>query len=139
MAPKGVRLGDVLCNESLRNKFAVGNMGGMRRSRKTNSLVIISDKTKGLCKDRWEGDVLHYTGMGKVGDQTLLGNQNKTLAESDGNGVDVHLFEVFTPHKYVYRGKVSLTGKTYQEVQKDERGADRCSGSDPAVPMRAGI
>lgn len=125
MTPKGVRLGDVLSNESLRKKFAVGNMGGMRRSYKTNSLVIISDSTKGLYKDRWEGDVLHYTGMGKVGDQTLSGNQNKTLEESETNGVDVHLFEVFTRHKYVYQGKVSLIGKPYQEIQKDDNGANR--------------
>jgi 5-methylcytosine-specific restriction protein A len=41
--------------------------------------------------------------------------QNKTLAESDRNGVEVHLFEVLVPTEYIYRGLVSLAGKPYQE------------------------
>ena len=45
--------------------FECGNMGGMRRSKKTNTLMLICDHTKGLYDDMWHGDVLHYTGMGK--------------------------------------------------------------------------
>jgi hypothetical protein len=44
--------------------------GGMRRSLKTNTLVLISDRTK-LYKDRWENGIFHYTGMGRKGDQRL--------------------------------------------------------------------
>ncbi|MFA6984211.1 MAG: HNH endonuclease, partial [Sedimentibacter sp.] len=102
-----------------------GNMGGMRRSKATNSLVIISDHTKGLYEDKWFGDVLHYTGMGKNGDQDLNFMQNKTLAESDRNGVEVHLFEVLVPTEYIYRGLVSLAGSPYQEIQKGEDGVPR--------------
>lgn len=40
-------------------------MGGMRRSKTTNTLVIVSDYTKGIYHDKWIGGVLHYTGMGK--------------------------------------------------------------------------
>ena len=97
----------------------------MRRSKATNSLVIISDHTKGLYEDKWFGDVLHYTGMGKNGDQDLNFMQNKTLAESDRNGVEVHLFEVLVPTEYIYRGLVSLAGKPYQEIQKGEDGVPR--------------
>jgi len=100
-------------------------MGGMRRSKATNSLIIISDHTKGLYEDKWFGDVLHYTGMGKKGDQDLNFMQNKTLAESDKNGVEVHLFEVLVPTEYLYRGIVSLAGKPYQEIQKGEDGIPR--------------
>lgn len=91
----------------------------MRRSKATNSLVIISDHTKGLYEDKWFGDVLHYTGMGKNGgDQDLNFMQNKTLAESDRNGVEVHLFEVLVPTEYIYRGLVSLAGSLIKKYKK---------------------
>jgi hypothetical protein len=57
--------GDALTNKEISHRFAVGNMGGMRRSTKLNLLVLISDPFKGLYQDRWHGEVLHYTGMGK--------------------------------------------------------------------------
>ena len=99
--------------------FQCGISGGMRRSRKTNSLVVVSDHTRGVYKDRWEGDVLHYTGMGLKGDQNIDHSQNRTLNESRSNGVEVHLFEVFTPTQYVYRGRVELVADAdpYREVQ----------------------
>lgn len=121
----GIKPGDVISHQELCNIFKVGNMGGMRRSTKTGTLVIISDHTKGLYDDKWYGNELHYTGMGKVGDQVLSGNQNKTLAESDTNGVEVHLFEVLDPAEYTYRGVVHLSGSPYQETQKDDNGSDR--------------
>ena len=75
-------------------------MGGMRRSKRTNTLVIISDDTKDLYRDVWRDGILHYTGMGKVGDQVLEGNQNRTLYYSEDNGVEIHLFEVFDKGVY---------------------------------------
>lgn len=117
--------GSELSNAELSEIFKVGNMGGMRRSRETNSLVIVSDPFKGLYLDRWIGGVLHYTGMGKSGDQSLSFMQNKTLSESTRNGVGVHLFEVHKPKIYSYVGKVELASKPYQETQKGEDGKDR--------------
>ena len=119
------KIGQTVTNADIVAEFKCGNSGGMRRSKTTNSLVIISDHTKGLYEDKWFGDVLHYTGMGKKGDQDLSFMQNKTLAESDINGVEVHLFEVLVPTKYIYRGIVTLAGKPYQEIQKDEDGVPR--------------
>ena len=78
--------GDVLTNEEIGRRFVVGNMGGMRRSNKRNLLVLISDPFKGLYQDRWEGEVLHYTGMGPRGDQSLTYAQNRTLAKSPRTG-----------------------------------------------------
>ena len=63
--------------------------------------------------------------MEKVGDQVLAGNQNKTLAESETNGIEVHLFEVDDPGKYTYSGVVELAGKPYQEEQPDDNGNPR--------------
>ena len=118
-------IGDVVSNAVMTEAFKVGNMGGMRRSKTTGTLVLISDNTKGLYNDKWHDGILHYTGMGKVGDQTLTGNQNKTLAESESNGVEIHLFEVDDPGKYTYTGIVKLAGKPYQETQPDDNGKPR--------------
>lgn len=72
----GLKIGQILKNNELVEIFKCGNMGGMRRSKATNTLVIVTDHTKGLYKDKWKGGVLHYTGMGKVGDQDLYWSQN---------------------------------------------------------------
>lgn len=118
----GLKQGEIITNDELRQLFGCGNMGGMRRSLSTNTLVIISDHTKELYEDRWKGEILYYIGMGKKGDQSLDKTQNKTLNESKVNGVDVHLFEVFEANNYIYRGKVELADEPYQEKQKDEEG-----------------
>lgn len=120
-----IAVGEVISNGRLSEEFKVGNMGGMRRSRATGTLVLISDNTKGLYHDQWHEGRLHYTGMGKVGDQILKGNQNKTLAESNTNGVKVYLFEVYEPGKYTFVGRVKLADEPYQETQKDDNGQSR--------------
>ncbi|CRK83003.1 HNH endonuclease [Neobacillus massiliamazoniensis] len=118
-----IKPGEIINNEQLTSIFLCAPQGGMRRSHRTNTLVLISDKT-GLYKDRVEGDVFHYTGMGQVGDQTLT-SQNKTLAESNHNAVDMHFFEVLKPKQYTYQGRVELAGKPYTEKQIDINGKMR--------------
>lgn len=115
-----IRPGSILRNDDLQTTFLCSSQGGMRRSLRTNTLVLISDHTKSLYEDRWEGKIFHYTGMGKVGDQDLYYSQNRTVLESKSNGVEVHLFEVFIETQYVYIGKVQLAGDPYQEQQLDE-------------------
>ncbi|MTV47714.1 HNH endonuclease [Heliobacillus mobilis] len=92
----------------------------MRRSLRTNTLVIVSDPTKSLYEDQWIGDVFHYTGMGKCGDQSLDFAQNKTLYHSNTNGVTVYLFEVYEKGKYTFRGPVKLIDTPYQQEQLGE-------------------
>lgn len=115
-------IGEAVSNAVMTEAFKIGNMGGMRRSKKTGTLVLVSDNTKGLYNDKWLDGLFQYTGMGKIGDQTVTGNQNKTLAESRKNGIEVHLFEVEDPGKYSYSGVVELGGDPYQEDQPDENG-----------------
>lgn len=121
----GIKIGDKIRNNDIVRIFKCGNMSGMRRSKKTGTLVIICDGTKDLYKDRWINGVLHYTGMGKVGDQKIEGNQNKTLKESNTNGVEVHLFEVLERTIYTYLGVVVLAADPYNSMQKDENGRER--------------
>ena len=77
--------GTVINNQELCNLFKCSPQGGMRRSKKTNTLVIISNHVQSIYDDRWIGDEFHYTGMGMEGDQSLEFAQNKTLAESSNN------------------------------------------------------
>jgi len=118
-------IGEEVTNERITREFKCANMGGMRRSHLTKTLLIVSDHTKGLYDDKWYGDTLHYTGMGKSGVQKLEFMQNRTLAESRTNDVVVHLFEVFISGKYIYRGVVELCGDPYQEKQEGEDGFKR--------------
>ncbi len=97
----------------------------MRRSNRTNTLVIVSNHVASIYDDRWVNDLLHYTGMGQQGDQSLEFNQNRTLNESRANGVSVHLFEVFTAKTYTYIGEVELADEPYQERQPDIEGQER--------------
>lgn len=131
----GINIGDSVSNDEMRSLFQCGNMGGMRRSKKTGTLVIISDDTKGLYKDIWKNGVLHYTGMGKKGDQVLEGNQNGILYNSDTNGVEVHLFEVLEKAKYTYRGVVVLADKPYMSEQYDELNTMRKVWMFPVKPV----
>jgi 5-methylcytosine-specific restriction protein A len=75
--------------------------------------------------DTWVGSILHYTGMGANGDQSLDYRQNKILSESDKNGVRVLLFEQEEPKKYTFWGRVELAGKPYSKKQKGQNGKDR--------------
>jgi 5-methylcytosine-specific restriction protein A len=117
--------GDVLSNDGLVNIFKCSPQGGMRRSHRTNTLVIVSDHTRGIYEDRWVGNTLHYTGMGLEGDQEINSAQNKTLAESSRNNVSVYLFEVLEAGKYIFQGPVHSAGNPYQEVQPDKNGSPR--------------
>jgi len=125
-----LKIGEVYSNDEVATIFKVGNMGGMRRSHTTNSLVIISDHTK-MYDDRVEItkeglEVLHYTGMGKNGEQSLEFAQNKTLRDSNVNGIKVYLFEKFRDEVgYTFRGQVKLIGEPYQERQLGEDKIER--------------
>ncbi|WP_203247772.1 hypothetical protein [Sporosarcina beigongshangi] len=115
----------IIDNETLAQTFKCSPQGGMRRSHKTTTLVLVMNHTLGLYLDNWQGNILHYTGMGQTGDQTLTGNQNITLFESDTNKVDLHLFEVHKSNRYQYTGRVKLAGTPYQVTEKDTKNNNR--------------
>ena len=131
----GLKIGDEVTNTQLQKIFKCGNMGGMRRAKATGSLVIISDQTKPFYHDKWKGGVLHYTGMGKYGDQVLDGNQNRTLYDSDTNGVAVYLFEVLEKAVYTFKGQIKLVDTPYQTDQPDEEGRVRKVWIFPIAPI----
>lgn len=130
-----LQIGQILKNHDIVEIFKCGNMGGMRRSKATNTLVIITDYTKGLYHDKWIAGVLHYTGMGKHGDQDIHWAQNATLANYGHNDVDMHLFEVIDPGEYIYCGRIELVSKPYQDHQPDDEGHQRMVWMFPIRPV----
>jgi 5-methylcytosine-specific restriction enzyme A len=121
----GFSRGQVLTNNEVRAVFKCSGVGSMRRSRGTDSLVLITGELAGPYRDRWEGDQFHFTGRGLKGDQQVTDLQNKTLAESNTNGVAVFLFDNPTGDRFVFKGRVELAGEPYVERQPDEDGKDR--------------
>lgn len=113
-----IKPGEIITNKKLQEIFKCSSQGGMRRSLRTNTLVLTTDP-RGIYRDRWEDNTLYYTGMGLRGDQSLKSNQNKTLVESNRNGVDLHLFEVIESDKYFYHGRVQLSETPLEEIQLD--------------------
>ena len=122
---ENLKIGSTYSNDDICNAFLCSPQGGMRRSLKTNTLVLVANHVDSIFDDRWEGDIMYYTGMGLKGDQSLDFMQNKTLSESRINGVDIHFFEVFNETVYTYQGQVELVDNPIQEQQDDEDGNSR--------------
>ena len=121
--------GKVYLNADICHIFKCSPQGGMRRSLKTNTLVLISNQTlsseENPYHDYWKESVFYFTGMGLSGNQRLDYAQNKTLAKSETLGLSVHLFEVYQSKQYTYRGKVKLIGTPFYSTQKDSDGSER--------------
>ncbi|PFM82689.1 hypothetical protein COJ46_02445 [Bacillus sp. AFS077874] len=104
--------GVLLSDEEIQEIFKCGVQGGMRRSLKTNSLVLISDKKNTLYKYSEKiGEIWPFVGMGRIGDQSTDYLQNKTLLRSNDSGIDLYFFRrelKDTEEKYTYVGKVLL-------------------------------
>lgn len=130
-----LEIGQIINNNMLMSIFKCSQQGGMRKSNTTNTLVIVTDYTRGIYHDKWIGGVLHYTGMGLSGDQDINYMQNRTLNESGFNGVDVHLFEVMDPGEYTYCGRIELVSKPYTETQPDQDGKERLVWMFPVRPV----
>jgi 5-methylcytosine-specific restriction enzyme A len=114
--------GTILNNKQICELFLCSSQGGMRKSNKTNTLVLITNYLESVYNDRWEDDILHYTGMGQLGNQSLEFAQNKTLANIEKNGVHVHYFEVLKKYEYTYIGEMLKAGEPYLAQQLDANG-----------------
>lgn len=120
-----LKKGDVIDNNELVKYFECSPQGGMRYSKKTNSLVLVSNHIKSVYEDKWIDNVIHYTGMGQTGNQSLDFRFNKHLAESNHNGISLFLFEVFKTSYYTFQGAAELISKPYQDLQLDANNKER--------------
>lgn len=112
-------IGKSYSNTQINQAFGCSTQGGMNRSHATNSLVLFVKHNKSLYDDQWDGDILNYTGMGTTGDQDINYGQNRTLNESNNNGITVYLFECFRDNEYFYDGIVELAAKPFYAVETD--------------------
>lgn len=116
-------IGNIYSNNEIANAFKCSNMGGMRRSIATNSLVLIAKHVNPLYDDQWTEDgLLNYTGMGTVGDQSVSFGQNKTLATAKQNNIKVYLFESYKENEYYFFGEVELCGSIFTAKELDADG-----------------
>lgn len=113
-------IGNIYSNNEIASTFQCSNMGGMRRSIATNSLVLIAKHINPLYDDQWtEEGILNYTGMGTLGDQSISFGQNKTLATAKQNNIRVYLFESYKENQYYFCGEVELCGSIYTTKEFD--------------------
>lgn len=126
------KIGKTLTNRELSDLFICSTQGGMRRSRTTNTLVLITDLNGGLYKDRWEDDLLYYTGMGLTGDQKL-DKQILTLYRSSDSDISIFLVEKLSTDQYLLHGQVRLARTPFVEDQTDVNGRTRSVWVFPIV------
>lgn len=113
-------IGNTYTREEIQSVFKCSLMSGMAKSNATNTLVLVSKHNKTIYEDKWENDILLYTGQGMSGNQKLSG-QNKTLFESETNGIKIYLLEVFKETEYTFQGEVHLASTPYTSQQLDEK------------------
>ena len=131
-----LKIGETFTNEDITNIFKCKNYGGMRRSLKTNSLVLISDHTKPFYGDCWLNGILHFAGIGLKGDQSLEHFPNSVLYESSRRRIILYLFEVFEKGKYIFTGNVTLEGDPYHRLRPDINGDLRKVWIFPLKPLK---
>ncbi|HFR4168447.1 TPA: AAA family ATPase [Bacillus cereus] len=120
-----LKKGTIINNKNLTELFKCSPRGGMRRSLRTNSLVLLSYKNRKPYKDISKKNGLwQYTAMGRNGNQKLDFMSNKTVLNSNETGVKLYLFSVEND-KYEFIDRVLLAGEPKQEKQEGEDGKER--------------
>ena len=120
MCNVNLKIGDFLSNSELSKKFTVSIMGGMRFSTENNILVLITKIHDNPYPDRWEGNKLYYTGMGRKGDQSIDFQSNKKLNSiyyTEKITTKLVLFINTDQNKYLYCGEVKTIGRPYFKYQ----------------------
>ncbi|MHA8138309.1 HNH endonuclease [Lactobacillaceae bacterium Scapto_B20] len=130
-----LKIGDTISNNQIHTVFNVSTQGGMRKSNANNCLVLIAKENGNLYPDKWDGDTLLYTGMGKIGDQSFYDRQNKTLFELNSSNVRVFLFVQTSVNHYTYYGPVKLAKQPYYTNALDEQSKTRRVAMFPLTPI----
>ncbi len=130
-----LKINSVYTNDEISEVFKCSKYGGMKKSKKTNSLVLIAKHNDSSYADEWtEEGILNYTGMGLFGDQDVDYRYNKDLGHSNETDISVYLFESFLDNEYYYRGEVYLCGEVFAAIEPDKEGNDRVVYKFPIKP-----
>jgi len=133
----GLTIGKGYSTYYIQDIFKHNRYRGMRHSLTTNTLVLISNHLESPYEDKWIDGILHYNGMGIIGDQKIDFMQNATLLKSRETGVELYLFEIFdnSTEKYIFMGQVELSGEPYVTMQYDKEGKYRQVWVFPLKPL----
>ena len=89
--------GDKIKRTDLHAIYGGGGQGGIEPSRKTNNVLIFTDRASGAKHgyiDDWQSDGLfHYTGEGQRGDQKLTSKGNAAVLRHKGAERSLRVFE----------------------------------------------
>lgn len=115
-------------SDELSKTFGVGIQGGIRWSGDSARprLVVFITNSSGASDqnhpyhDRWDGDILRYTGEGLEGDQAMS-RGNLALNANISSDFPVYGFEKRSGGKYAYLGRFKVENVT-QEQQPDAKG-----------------
>ena len=124
-------------HDEIRQKLKLGMTGGIRPSNENNIVVLfwnaphIRRNDGGIANDNIYLDrydkqtgLIHYTGEGQEGDQTLGGN-NGRIVSAKQNGDTIHFFRQYrSGHPRQYLGEVEFVEYSI-ERQPDRNGNDR--------------
>lgn len=101
---RNINKGDILSNRDICNEAMCANMGGIRYSKATKSLILFI-KGDDIYKDEMDANgVWNYVGMGQKGDQDFEWRQNRRLRDFLMNK------KILTLLKYTYlRRKKQIT------------------------------
>ena len=119
-----LKIDQILENKEIAEIFLCSNQGGIRKSKKTNTIVLLAKFNNCSYQHRKEGDILYFTGMGKKGNQEMK-RQNKSVLNAKEDGFTLHLLELYEDKKYVYKGEVELISNPAIERQLDDNNEER--------------
>jgi 5-methylcytosine-specific restriction protein A len=129
-----LRTGDVLSNIEISRIFDVCTRRGIRYSGNLRTgirhvvLITVLNKTpeeslENPYNDRFEGNLLLYTGEGRVGDQRMV-RGNLVLKMQIEKGFPIYVFEKKSPGRYMFLGRFNVEGLRTEE-QLDVKGEKR--------------
>lgn len=110
--------GETVHNRDIIDKFKCAAIGGMRRSLKTNTLVLVSDHTNNKFTNAEKLDgIWMFEGYG-VYPNDIMYKQNKNMVNSFKENIQLHLFIKKTNNDYTYIGEVINFG--IKETNKEK-------------------
>lgn len=121
--------GTELTAKELNGIFRGQEQGGMRYSKVTESLLLVTDQKKlsgaSIYGDEWVDGRLHYRGAGQRGDQSLDFAGNKRLVHAESDDTAIHLVERTSKGRYRYLGRAELESQPYRRNELDADGKMR--------------
>jgi hypothetical protein len=118
-----------LTSDDLKRIFKGQEEGGMRYSKTTKSLLLVTDRKKfsgtSIYGDEWVDGILHYRGTGQRGDQSLDFAGNKRLMRARQEGTAVHVVERTGRGRYRYLSRADLVDEPYRRNELDADGKTR--------------